>query len=343
MDPALRAAHPDASTPSATRAPACRSPSSTPATRGWKTANWLRPSRLFDRALGPGAQRRTRAWPPSSTCCAIEGAALHRGLRTVGPGAGSPSLSSGALRVGDGGCALAWRRGRWPTVVTGLARGARRRQIERARTVSGSISRWPTIYRRLGNVPQALAAYNAVLAYQGDQPEALWGRAATLALDGQWDAAVKPSTRPCCACAPASCRCAATMRWTCCVPATPRLARAQIKAGAAARSCRPRHAGAEGLAGPRSMEMPPPRSRDRRGGACDSGPWSDLAVDRANGRGAAGARSGRFGRKPRRAALAPLKQRIASHARHRSTSTGRRSPAGSRCMSCRRMSAASWS
>ncbi len=44
-------------------------------------------------------------------------------------------------------------------------------------------------YRRLGDVPQALAAYEAVLAYQGDQPEALWGRAATLALAGRWDEA----------------------------------------------------------------------------------------------------------------------------------------------------------
>ncbi|MFG6467789.1 tetratricopeptide repeat protein [Roseateles sp. BYS87W] len=44
-------------------------------------------------------------------------------------------------------------------------------------------------HRRLGQVPQALAAYDAVLAYQGDQPEALWGRAATLALAGRWDEA----------------------------------------------------------------------------------------------------------------------------------------------------------
>ncbi len=44
-------------------------------------------------------------------------------------------------------------------------------------------------YRRLGDVPNALAAYAAVLAYQGDQPEALWGRAATLALAGRWDEA----------------------------------------------------------------------------------------------------------------------------------------------------------
>lgn len=44
-------------------------------------------------------------------------------------------------------------------------------------------------HRRLGDVPQALAAYDAVLAYQADQPEALWGRAATLALANRWDEA----------------------------------------------------------------------------------------------------------------------------------------------------------
>ncbi|HEY0955074.1 MAG TPA: tetratricopeptide repeat protein [Roseateles sp.] len=44
-------------------------------------------------------------------------------------------------------------------------------------------------HRRLGQVSEALAAYDAVLAYQGDQPEALWGRAATLALDERWDEA----------------------------------------------------------------------------------------------------------------------------------------------------------
>jgi tetratricopeptide (TPR) repeat protein len=44
-------------------------------------------------------------------------------------------------------------------------------------------------HRRLGHVSEALAAYDAVLAYQGDQPEALWGRAATLALAERWDEA----------------------------------------------------------------------------------------------------------------------------------------------------------
>lgn len=44
-------------------------------------------------------------------------------------------------------------------------------------------------HRRLGDAAQALAAYDAALAYQSDQPEALWGRAAALALAGRWDEA----------------------------------------------------------------------------------------------------------------------------------------------------------
>ena len=40
-----------------------------------------------------------------------------------------------------------------------------------------------------GRTEAALAAYEAALAYQADSPEALWGRAATLALAGRWDTA----------------------------------------------------------------------------------------------------------------------------------------------------------
>lgn len=40
-----------------------------------------------------------------------------------------------------------------------------------------------------GAVAAALAAFERALAYQGDSPEALWGKAAALALDQQWDAA----------------------------------------------------------------------------------------------------------------------------------------------------------
>lgn len=44
-------------------------------------------------------------------------------------------------------------------------------------------------YWRLGDAPKAIAAYDLVLAYQSDNPEALWGKAATLALAQDWDAA----------------------------------------------------------------------------------------------------------------------------------------------------------
>ena len=43
--------------------------------------------------------------------------------------------------------------------------------------------------RKLGKVQPALQAYDAVLALQADSPEALWGKASTLALDKRWDEA----------------------------------------------------------------------------------------------------------------------------------------------------------
>jgi tetratricopeptide (TPR) repeat protein len=93
---------------------------------------------------------------------------------------------SGTLRVTTadalwhGGAPLA------AEVVPALARGAQGLKGEDRFRVDLALA---DHHRRLGDVPQALAAYAAVLAYQADQPEALWGRAATLALDGQWDAA----------------------------------------------------------------------------------------------------------------------------------------------------------
>jgi tetratricopeptide (TPR) repeat protein len=93
---------------------------------------------------------------------------------------------SGALRVAaadalwHGGSPLATE------VLPGLARGAELLKGEDRFRVDLALA---DHYRRLGDVPRALAAYDAVLAYQGDQPEALWGRAATLALDGRWEEA----------------------------------------------------------------------------------------------------------------------------------------------------------
>ncbi|MFG6432701.1 tetratricopeptide repeat protein [Roseateles sp. LYH14W] len=93
---------------------------------------------------------------------------------------------SGALRVAaadalwHGGAPLA------ADVVPGLAKGIEALTGEDLFRVDLALA---DHHRRLGDVPRALAAYDAVLAYQGDQPEALWGRAATLALDGRWDEA----------------------------------------------------------------------------------------------------------------------------------------------------------
>ncbi|MEP7154467.1 MAG: tetratricopeptide repeat protein [Betaproteobacteria bacterium] len=44
-------------------------------------------------------------------------------------------------------------------------------------------------YWRLGDVDRAIHAYDQVLAYQSDNPGALWGKGATLALAGKWDEA----------------------------------------------------------------------------------------------------------------------------------------------------------
>lgn len=116
-------------------------------------------------------------------------------LGLTGDGAGVPELAaralaahpgSGALRVGAADAL--WHGGRplATEVLPGLARGAQSLQGEDAFRVNLALADY---HRRLGDSAAALAAYQAVLAYQGDQPEALWGRAATLALAGRWDEA----------------------------------------------------------------------------------------------------------------------------------------------------------
>lgn len=122
-------------------------------------------------------------------------AARLRALALEGNGAAARALAgralarhphSGALRVAaadalwHGGSPLA------AEVLPGLSRGLDQFKGEDRFRVDLALA---DHHRRLGNLTQALAAYDAVLAYQGDQPEALWGRAATLALDSQWDAA----------------------------------------------------------------------------------------------------------------------------------------------------------
>lgn len=44
-------------------------------------------------------------------------------------------------------------------------------------------------YWRLGDAPKSLAAFDQALQYQSDNPEGLWGKAATLALSGRWNEA----------------------------------------------------------------------------------------------------------------------------------------------------------
>lgn len=114
-------------------------------------------------------------------------------LALEGNGAAAQALStralarhplSGLLRVTaadalwHGGAPLAGE------VVPALAKAAPALKGEDAFRVNLALA---DHHRRLGNLAEALAAYGAVLAYQGDQPEALWGRAATLALAGRWD------------------------------------------------------------------------------------------------------------------------------------------------------------
>lgn len=95
---------------------------------------------------------------------------------------------SGALRAGVADAL--WHGGRplAAEVVPGLGRDVEALKGEDRFRVDLALGDY---YRRLGDVPRALAAYEAVLAYQGDQPEALWGRAATLALGSRWDDAFK--------------------------------------------------------------------------------------------------------------------------------------------------------
>ena len=44
-------------------------------------------------------------------------------------------------------------------------------------------------FRRMGDVQAAIESYDLVLKYQSDNPEAMWGKGATLALAGRWDEA----------------------------------------------------------------------------------------------------------------------------------------------------------
>lgn len=138
---------------------------------------------LFARALKL-APTDERALTAQLNALAIEGDGAAVGELAARALAAHPR--SGALRAGVADAL--WHGGRplAGEVVPGLARDVEALKGEDRFRVDLALADY---HRRLGDVPRALAAYEAVLAYQGDQPEALWGRAATLALDGRWDEA----------------------------------------------------------------------------------------------------------------------------------------------------------
>jgi tetratricopeptide (TPR) repeat protein len=136
---------------------------------------------LFERALAlaPGDESALNA---RLYALALEGdAARELSARALArhPRSGQLHVTA-ADALWHGGAPLA------AEVVPALARALPKLKGEDAFRVNLALA---DHHRRLGNVPEALAAYDAVLAYQGDQPEALWGRAATLALAGRWDEA----------------------------------------------------------------------------------------------------------------------------------------------------------
>jgi len=69
------------------------------------------------------------------------------------------------------------------------------RKLEAARPKAAETDRYQvdlalgSYYYRLGEVAKSLAAFDRVLMYQSDNPEAMWGKGATLALAARWDEA----------------------------------------------------------------------------------------------------------------------------------------------------------
>lgn len=122
-------------------------------------------------------------------------AARLRTLALQGDGAAARALAERALarHPGSGALHVAAADALWhggaplaAEVVPGLQRARAALRGEDRFRVDLALA---DHHRRLGDAAAALAAYDAVLAYQADQPEALWGRAAALALDGRWDEA----------------------------------------------------------------------------------------------------------------------------------------------------------
>lgn len=138
---------------------------------------------LFARALQL-APTDERALAAQLNAQAIEGDAA--GVRSLADRARAAHPASGTLQVAA--AEALWHTGQplATVVLPALLQAREALQGEDRFRVDLAVA---DHHRRLGDVPRAMAAYAAVLAYQGDQPEALWGRAATLALDGRWDEA----------------------------------------------------------------------------------------------------------------------------------------------------------
>ena len=93
--------------------------------------------------------------------------------------------ASGAVQTGV--AEALWHSGQaLPAVTQQLATRREQVQAEDRYQVDLALGGY---HWRLGDTAQSLAAYDRVLAYQSDNPEALWGKAAALALAQRWDEA----------------------------------------------------------------------------------------------------------------------------------------------------------
>ncbi|MDN3919863.1 tetratricopeptide repeat protein [Roseateles violae] len=149
--------------------------------------------RLEDGQLAPALDFFERARQVAASDERVLGANLY-GRALQGDGSGVRALAaealalhprSGELRV-SASDAL-WHSGR-PLAELAAELAAAREGLageDRFRVELALADAW----RKLGEGERALAAYEAALAYQADSPEALWGRAASLALLRRWDEA----------------------------------------------------------------------------------------------------------------------------------------------------------
>ena len=121
-------------------------------------------------------------------------AANINGLAIKGDRAGTIKAAKHALRlfpasgsVQSGAAEAMWHSGRaLPEIVSALAAARRNVATEDRYQVDLALG---AFYWRLGDIHRAIASYDLVLDYQSDNPQALWGKGATLALAEQWSEA----------------------------------------------------------------------------------------------------------------------------------------------------------